>query len=291
MKTNLLLLDTLKNMENLIHSGFSLSSQLERKLKIVYVLEFAWLGRDEFVGSTAPDIDVSVRVAEQEIRKDFENAEIEMRQIAAKHLETNLQNIPYEIEVVESSRLQIVEETIEKEKDVLLLMSNYNTYSGLETGTINYPNVIDKVECPVLIVPDNISSVSINNYLYATALHAEDLKALSHLSGLIGGANGKKLTVFHNMETTDFESILKWRGFKDMVKDSVDGFQLSFAHSNEKSVRDALKKYLEDNTPDLLVVLKEKKGFFEDLFSSSETHYIVTHFNKPILIYHEENLK
>lgn len=63
MKTNLLLLDTLKNMENLIHSGFSLSSQLERKLKIVYVLEFAWLGRDEFVGSTAPDIDVSVRVA------------------------------------------------------------------------------------------------------------------------------------------------------------------------------------------------------------------------------------
>ncbi len=60
---------------------------------------------------------------------------------------------------------------------------------------------------------------------------------------------------------------------------------------NEKNVREGLKKYLEDEDPDVVAILKEEKGFFEDLFSSSETHYVVTHFNRPVLIYHEKNLR
>ncbi len=291
MKTNLLLLDTMKNMENLIYSAFSLSNQLKRKLKIVYVLDIQWVGAgSEFVGSAVPGTSETYQIVEKGIRTDFERAESEMRKITAEYFEKHPQNIPYEIELVETSRLDMISKTVEQEKDVLLLMSNYNSYSGLSTGTINYPNIIDKVPCPVLIIPDEIQAVSINNYLFATAFHAEDLKAIKHLAEITAGADGKNLTIFHNMETIDFETKLKWIGFKSLVKESISGFHLKFEHANEKNVRDALKKYLTNESLDVIVILKEKKGFFEDLFSSSETHYVVTHFDKPVLIYHEENL-
>jgi len=291
MKTNLLLLDTMKNMEKLIYSAFSMSNQLKRKLKIVYVMDIHWVSTGgEFVGSTVPGFSEGYRMIETGFRKDFEQAETEIRKITAKYFEKHPQNIHYEIEVAETSRLDLVSKTVEREKDVLLLMSNYNTYSGLSTGTINYPNIIDKVPCPVLIIPDKIETFSLNNYLYATAFHAEDLKAIRHLSEITAGADGKNLTIFHNMETIDFESKLKWIGFKTLVKDSVDGFHLKFEHANEENVRDALTKYLSNESLDVIVILKEKKGFFEDLFSSSETHYVVTHFDKPVLVYHEENL-
>ncbi|WP_339737702.1 universal stress protein [uncultured Sunxiuqinia sp.] len=292
MKTNLLLLDTMKNMRNLICSAFSLSNQLKRKLKIVYVLDIYWVGAGgEFVGSTVPGVGASYRVVEKGIRKDFEQAESEMRRITAEYFEKHPQNVHYEIEVAETNRLEMISKTVDQEKDVLLLMSNYNTYSGLSTGTISYPNIIDKVPCPVLVVPDNLETFSLNNYLYATALHSEDLKAIKHLSETTAGADGKNLTIFHNMETLDFESKLKWIGFKSLIKESVSGFHLKFEHSHEKNVREGLKKYLTNERLDVIVILKEKRGFFEDLFSSSETHYVVSHFDKPVLVYHEENLK
>lgn len=293
MKTNLLLIDTLKNMENLIHSGFALSNQLKRKLKIVYVMDFNWVASNEFVSgtTTAPTIDSGIRVFETQIRENYDVAEEEIRRIISEYLKKYPQNVPYELDVVENSRLQIIEKTIEDEKDVLLLMSNYNSYSGISNGVVNYPNIMDKVACPVLIVPDDIETVSINSFLYATALHAEDLKAIKHLCELMEGADGKKLTVFHNMKETDSDSKLRWSGFKALVKESVTGFNVKFEHSNEENVREGLKNYLANESPGVIVLLKEKKGFFKDLFSSSQTHYVVTHYNKPVLVYHEENLK
>ncbi|MGQ7869625.1 universal stress protein [Sunxiuqinia sp. sy24] len=291
MKTNLLLLDTQKNMENLIFSGFNLSNQQHRKLKIIYVLDFNWMGSGAFVEPTGSNIDASLRVAEKTLRKDFEQAKSEMQRIVAKYLELHPQNIPYELDVVEDSRLTVVNNTIKEDQDVLLLLSNYNSYSGLDTGAINYPNIIDKVACPVLILPDDTPSVSINSYLYATAFHSEDFKAMRYLKTLKADSSTCTLTVFRNMESTDFESILMWTGFKTMTKESIDGFKLHFAHAHEKNVREGLKKYLEEENPDVLVIMKETKGFLADLFSSSETHYVLTHFNRPVLVFREENLK
>ncbi|WP_321287560.1 universal stress protein [uncultured Sunxiuqinia sp.] len=291
MKTNLLLLDTLKNMETLITSGFALSNQLKRKLKIVYVLDFGWMRSGEFVGVATPDYQPNVAISEAQFRVDYEAAEAEMKKTVADLLKKIPQSVPYELEVAEISRLMVVNDTIEKEKDVILLMSNYNSYSGFVTGAISYPNIIEKVDCPVIIVPDDTSTFSMSNFLYATALHAEDLKAMRHLSDMVEGTENKNLTIFHNMETTDFDSILKWKGFKDMAKGSIKNFSPSFVHSHEKDVSKGLQKHLEENEPDVLVIMKEEKGFFEDLFSSSETHYVVTHFNKPVLVYHESNFK
>ena len=206
MKTNLLLLDTLKNMENLIYSGFSLSNELKRKLKIVYVYDFGWIGNSDLagLGTTAPNIDASLRIVKREFRKDFEMAESQIRKTVADYLAKYPQNIPYEIEVKETSKLLLVDQVLEDEKDVLLLMSNYNSYSKVISGEMNYPNVIDQFPCPVLIVPDDIKNIALNNCLYATAFHSEDLIALDHLVSLFNGGDEEKITIFHNNKQKQF---------------------------------------------------------------------------------------
>lgn len=295
MKTTILILDALKNMEDLIGTAFSLSTQLGRKLKIFYVLDLnwtnaGWAAGGEFVGAAAPNIDSTVRMAETEIRRNYEIASDEIRNFTAKYLEQNLQTIPFEIEISEISRLHLVEKVVEEEGDVLLMMSNYNNYSEFSSGAVNFPNAIDKAPCPVLLIPDNIRTVSVNNWVYATSFHPEDLAAIAHLSELFGRNSGKKLTVFHNSKDDEFDIRMKWSGFQDEVRKVAHGFDLNFELAYEKDVREGLKKFVDTNDPDLIVVLKEKKGFFESIFSRSETHYVVTHFDKPVLVYHEENL-
>lgn len=184
----------------------------------------------------------------------------------------------------------LINEVVEK-KDVLLLMSNYNSYSGVMSGRDSFPNILDDLPCPVLIIPDDVELVGLTNYWYATGFYLEDFAALDRLSDLVEIVDGKKLTVFHSMEHDNFESQLEWAGFRQLVKEHVRGFDLNFGLTKSKEVRKELKSYIENEDPDMIVVLKGKNGFFKALFSESETHYVVTHFDNPVLIHHEQNMQ
>ncbi|MGQ8335993.1 universal stress protein [Sunxiuqinia sp. A32] len=290
MKTNLLLLDSLRNVETLIYSGFSLSNQLNRKLRIVYIYDFNWISSGEFVGAVAPTIDAKYLSLEKEIKKDFEIAESKIKEITTEYFASNPINVPFEVEVAEVSRLDYMKKYLHDEKDVILLMSNYNSYADTSSGQVKYPNIIDVVGCPVLVLPDDYKIHDFNKIVYASALHEEDLMAMRHLSGLFAKAKGKVLTVFHNEKLVDFEEELKWRGFQSVVQNTVNTFTYTFNLTHEKDAREGLDTIVEKEDPDLIVLLKEKKGFFKEVFSSSETRYAVTHFDKPVLVYHEENL-
>ena len=291
MKTNLLLLDSLRNMENLIYSGFSLSNELKRKLKIVYIWDFNLMRNGEYVAMpAAPNIDANVRVAEKQISQDYEKAEDEIKRITASYLAKFSQSVSFEIEVTDENRSEYIKNLVEEEKEVLLMMSNYNSYSKASGGMINYPDVISNVSCPLLIVPDDLPFISFNHILYATAFLREDEAALESLGELFNAGGGKNVTIFHNSESDDFEDQLKWLGFQALSGTILNGFHLNYVLSREKNVRTAIESLIAGEKIDLIVLLREKKGFFEDLFSRSETDYAITHINKPILVYQEEYL-
>jgi len=291
MKTNLLLLDSLRNMENLIYSGFSLSNELKRKLKIVYIWDFNLMRSGEYVAmAAAPNIDANVRMTEKQISQDYERAEDEIKRNTASYLEKFSQSVSFEIEVTDENRIEYIKKVVEEEKDVLLMMSNYDSYSKASGGMINYPDVISKVSCPLLIVPDDLPFISFNHILYATAFLREDEAALESVNGLFSAGGGKNMTIFHNSTSDDFEEQLKWLGFQVFSGTVLKEFNLNYVLSREKNVRTAIENFIAREKIDLIVLLREKKGFFQDLFSLSETEYVITHINKPILVYQEEYL-
>ena len=289
MKTNLLLLDTHRNMGNLIHSAFALSSQLKRKLKIVYIEDFNWANSTNYIGGTPGYAGADMQMLHNQVREDYEGARNELKRVIADYLQQHPQNIPFEYETSENNRLEYVEQVVKNETDVLLLMSNYNSLSGGEGGVVNYPGILDHIDCPVLILPDNARFVSFNKVVYTSALHYEDIAAIRHFSSLFDDSGLLTIQVFHQSETDDFDEVLRWKGFREMVKEAVPRSKTQFIGSEEKDLGAAIDAFIQQHNPDLIVALKEKKGFFSDLFSTSQTHELIKHFNKPVLIYHEAN--
>ncbi len=290
MKTNVLLLDTLKNMENLIYSAFSISSQQKRKLKIVYIEDFDWVSSANYMGVTPGNLGVGLHYADAQIREDYDRAEGEIKRITTQYLKQYPQSIPFEYEVREGNRMIYIEEMLAEEDDVLLMMSNYSSISESPGGIISQPNILDKVTCPILVIPDDQQYLSFNKMIFASAMHREDLDALKSMANLFVKGPELKLDIFHHSNSTSFDHQLKWKGFQAMVQEALPDYQPQFYLAKGKDVDEALDEYIKKEKPDLVATLKERKGFFEEIFSSSHTQELIRHFNKPVLVYHEDNL-
>jgi hypothetical protein len=287
MKTNLLLLDAYNNIENFLSYAFTFSNQTNRRLKIKYVFDFNWMVESYMVGPGGP-VDPTLVAAEKNAREEFKVAEKKIRKIAEEYLKKYTLNVPYEIGVSEINRIDVVQEEYENNPDMVLLISNRQSYSEASGGLIGYPNLIEHVKCPVLVIPENTSHFVMDNVLYSTDYHPEDIDALKHLNNLHGENDTLKITVLHNQEDDSFSEKLKWKGFQETVKKEAGIQTAAFELAAKKETLAAIEEFVEKNNPDLLCILKEKRGFFGQLFHRGETKGVLTHLNKPVLVYHEK---
>ena len=286
MKTNLLLLDSYKNIEDLIAFAFSFSNQTNRHLKIVYVFDFDWMRQTFLVGSAGP-VDPALVAVEKNAKKEFNVAEAKIRDVAAGYLKKHTVKIPFEINITEQNRIDVVQDELESSTDLILLISNHQSYSEASGGLVGYPNLIEHVTCPVFVVPEKTRHAVMRKIVYASDFHPNDIEAIKHVLGLIGKADDTEITILHNEKDYTFDNSLKWAGFKTLVQEQTDAENLGFSLKTKKDFVNAVRDFDEENNPDLLVILKEKRGFFEEIFTSSDTRSVLTHFDKPVLVYHE----
>lgn len=287
MKTNLLLLDSYKNIENLIIYAFSFSNRTKRSLKIKYVFDFNWMRQSYFIGSGGA-VDPALVAVEKNAKKEFEVAETKIREIAAEYLKKHSVNVPFEIQVTETNRIDLVEDELEKSPDMLLLISNHQSYSEASGGLVGYPDLIEHAGCPVFVIPEDIKISVVKDVMYATDYHADDLDALKNLMELLEPRDDVRINILHNAKEYDFTEKMKWLGFQEIVKKETGGKNLEFTLKMKKDTVHAIQEYVDEKDPDLLVVLNEKRGFFEEIFSTSETKSVLSHFDKPVLVYHEK---
>ena len=286
MKTNLLLLDSYKNIEDLLSFAFSFSNRFKRKLKIVYVFDLKWMSQSYMIGATAP-IDAGLVHAEKTAREEFNVAESKIRSSVENYLKHNLVQIPYEIKTSELNRIDLVENELKEDNDLMLLVSNHQSYAELSGGLVKYPNIVEHVKCPVFVIPKSTSVVGFKNVVYATDYNPEDITSLKHLSKFLKQSEHAKITVLHNEKDVDFDEKMRWKGFSEIIKEEVDFDNFDFTLETCKDFMKGIEEYSATHKADLLVLMHEKKGFFEQVFSSSEVKNVLTHFDKPVLVYHE----
>lgn len=233
-------------------------------------------------------VDPALVVVEKNARKEFKVAETKIREITADYKKKHSVNVPFEIHISEINRIDVVQEEFEKNPDLMLLISNNQSYSEATGGLIGYPNLIEHVSCPVFVIPENTTHSVIKDVVYATDFHPEDIDSLKHLKKLLEQTSDVSFTILHNQTETDFAGKLKWIGLQEVIKNETGIEKPHFKLFAEKDMVTAIEKYKEEKDPDLLILLKEKKGFFSEVFSSSDTKNVLTHFNNPVLIYHEK---
>lgn len=287
MKTNLLLLDTYNNVEDFLAYAFSFSNNTKRKLEIKYVFDFNWMVESYNVGPGGP-VDPALVAAEKNVQKEFEVAEEKLNELAGDYLKKHSVEVHYNISVSAINRIDVVQEEFEKNPEMVLLISNQQSYSEASGGLMGYPNLIEHVKCPVLVIPENTPQFVMENIVYATDYHEEDIESLNHLSSLHDQSGSMKVTFLHNQEEVDFTEKLKWAGFQKLVIDESAINNPGFELMSKKETLEAIEEFVEKNDPDMLVILKEKRGFFKQIFSSDETKGVLTHLNIPVLVYHEK---
>lgn len=287
METNLLLLDSYKNIDELLAYAFSFSNQLNRKLKIKYVFDFNWMVESYMVGPGGP-VDPALVAAEKNAQEEFKVAEKKIQEITKDYFENHNLNVPNDVEISSINRIDVVQDEYENNPGMVLLISNQQSYTEATGGLIGYPNLIEHVNCPVLVIPDQTSDFDARSIMYATDYHPEDVESLTHLFALLNKDERVKFTVLHNQNEVDFEEHIRWTGFKEVVKNETGIKNIVFKLTKKDETLEAIEEFVEQENPDLLVILKEKKGFFKQLFNSSETKGVLTHLNKPVMVYHEK---
>lgn len=286
MKLNLLLLESYFNMESLIAYAFSFSHRSGRNLKIAYVYDVEWV-RMTYTAGTATMADPGLAEAQQDAVEDYEKAGSEIRTVVSEYLKTHSVDVPFEIVVTEENRLTFVQAEVDKHgSDVLLLIGNAEHYSENLGGDLTYPFMISQVKIPVFIIPESMNYAVLQNIVYLTDFHHEDMGALRNLAELFR-LPGLKITILHNAADFTFEEKLKWIGFVELARQITEDDTMIPVLMREQKMKDALQSYLEQHEVDLIGILKEKKGFFKEIFSTSETRQVIKHFGKPVLIYHE----
>lgn len=289
MKTNLLILESYRNIENLIHFGFSLSNRLQRKLKIVYVFDFHWMKQTYLVANPGVGMaNTNISTAEKNAGEEYNVAETKIREIVAEYLKKHSFSYPVEINVSENNRIDLINEELKIDPELLLLLGNRQSYAETSKGLISYPNVIEQVNCPVFIIPEDTRHAVLNNVVYATDYNPEDIRSLVKLSDFLKKSKDTHITILHNENNYDFNEKLKWAGFKELVQSEISDTNIDFTLKTKKDLLGGIEEFSEENDPDLVVMMKEKKGFFEDIFTKDKTNYVLTHFHKPILVYHEK---
>lgn len=290
MKTNLLLLDSYKNIEDLIQFAFSFSNHFKRNLKIYYVFDFNWMRQSALAGTSGYATSNIVAI-EKSLNKEYEEAESNVREQVTHYLKKHSVNFPVDINVSRSNRIDIINSELEKDPDLMVLVSNHQSYSEITGGLVSYPKLVEHVNCPVIVVPDHVKNAELRHVVYASDLNPEDVRTLKHLSGFMKKFPGSHITIFHNEQELDFRKKLEWTGFKDVIQAEIKSEKFDFELLSGKDFLGGMEQFTSESDPDMLVILNEKKGFFKDLFTTSKTKNVLTHFHKPIMVYHEKEEK
>ncbi len=179
--------------------------------------------------------------------------------------------------------MAILQQTAKKiNADLIVMGTEGDSAAGRFLFSSLTSRTLSLVEEPVLVVPDEAVPALPRNATYATDFDQDDKKALIEAKALLQNLN---LTF----------TALHIRGYNDKPNPKTEEFEAFFRQQNinlvyrtDSSVEDGILGYMADHKPDLMVLLRAKRGFFGELFSTSITKKLTYVSHTPLLILKEK---
>ena len=157
---------------------------------------------------------------------------------------------------------------------------------GSTTSTL-----IEKSDCPVLAIPEKISSKEIKTIAYAAALEEADLLAIEKLLGMAKQFKAS-IHIVHISTKSEYagEDQMEW--FKEMLQEKIDYNKLHFELGFSEDVFSALIQYVNEIDPNMLVML-ERQGhsLIKSIWHRDIVKRMLTESTFPLMTYHKKNLK
>ena len=151
----------------------------------------------------------------------------------------------------------------------------------------NSVHVIDKLDCPVLVVPAEYYNTEIQNIVYATNYEKGDDESITELLG-IANELGAKLTILHVSQSGNPSKLDVFKSYQDYV---YEEFYYELNVKLEQVVYDDVEQgildYMEKNNGDMLAMLTKHRGLLGKITHDSLTRKLALLAEYPLLVFHK----
>lgn len=169
----------------------------------------------------------------------------------------------------------------------LIIMGTMGEHMSIEKilGTIS-TDVSQKAHCPVLLIPPDISFTAFNDILFASDYSATEGQILEKILAFAETFDAALHFVHVNNKTSSINTNPEELIFEKIFSSSKPSTPMYFAEVVDSSVVYGLNKYMENHQTDLLVVVNEKRSFWERIFHHSITKQMALNTKIPLLVLH-----
>ncbi|WP_103069411.1 universal stress protein [Aquimarina sediminis] len=278
MKNILIPTDFSDNSWNAITYALSFFKRVKCNFYLLHVSPFEeMIGGDSFYGSKE-------MVLEKSTYSDKEQMQTLLKKIEKLPLNTkhHFFTINEYIFFVDAIRKQV------QKKNIDFIVMGTKGASGLKEKTIgsNTGDVITKVKCPVLVIPEKATYTKPKEIAFPTDynLYYKSRILSTIMDTLV--LNEASLRVLHvakkEKELTDLQ-----KKNKDFLDDSMDGIEHSFHFLSNPNIEEAVQCFVESRDIDMITMIAKNLNFFQRILFHPTVEKISYHITIPFLVLHE----
>jgi nucleotide-binding universal stress UspA family protein len=174
------------------------------------------------------------------------------------------------------------------EKNIDMIIMGTKGVSGLKEYIVgsNAGDVITKVKCTTLIVPEHATYQKIEEIAFPTDYNLTyDIKTLQPLTKILETLKANLRIIHINKENTSLNT--EQLSNKDLLNDYFDDFNPSFHLLTNRKVEDAIQCFVESRDIDMVVMVAKNLNYFQNILFHNKIEKITYHTHIPFLVLHE----
>jgi len=182
----------------------------------------------------------------------------------------------------------ILEQTNNLEIDMIVMGAKGRT--GLEKIFFGSTTaaVVQHSKVPVLTVPKEATFDGFKKIIFATDYQDEDIEALQFVTDLVKHFQ-TDIQVFHSSRENDLKTEIMFRGFREMVKETISHKIMDFEHDTTLPFFEAILDRITKKNVSLLVMTRYQQSF--SLFEKKYSKKMSSHTIVPLLVLPAQKLK
>lgn len=206
-------------------------------------------------------------------------------EIKSTHLHNK--NHSFSFKSAYGSLVEIIDTFVDKHPIDLIVMGakGMSAVEKIVFGSNTYA-VIKEVDCPALVIPDNVNFNSISNLSIATDFNEiKNKKIFTALQPIINDFK-PEVTLFNVTEEMKAVGAAE-KQVAQSIANILNIETIATTYFKNEDVIFGTKEYIKQHNTSIMVLVNKRRNFFEDLFHISFTKQISFHAEIPLLILHD----
>ncbi len=279
MKHVLIPTDFSENSWNAIEYGLALLKRTKCTFYLFHVNPTTVYSGTETTLIVAPEIIEATILKESEVLLQKMLQRIEKLPLNSKHVFVTLAACDFFIDAI---RKQVTE------KKITLILMGTKGATGLKKIALgsNTADVITKVKCPLLAVPENAVFKRPREIAFPTDYHiGYDLRVLESLLEM-ALINKATIRMLHISKKDDELTPEQWKN-KDFLHDYLKDIEHSFHFLSGTKLEAAVQCFTESREIDMIAMVAKNLNYFQRILFRPAVEEISYHTKIPFLVLHE----